>query len=103
MRRTKRNGNFFLSLLFNMLLNLEGTIPAWILLVMHFWRGWSLLWFWLALALWIVYLIIWMLVIGWAGRCSRPDLPKENKNPYSSGRISFKDRRDEVNKSNGEE
>lgn len=28
----------------------------------------------------------WMLFIGWSGRCgSTPDLPKENKNPYSVG------------------
>ncbi|MDD6220387.1 MAG: hypothetical protein PUB85_05310 [Clostridia bacterium] len=87
MRRTKRSGSFFLCLLFNMLLNLEGTIPAWILLALHFWRGWSLLWFFLALALWVIYLIVWMRIIGWAGRCgSTPDPPKENKNPYSSGK-----------------
>ena len=69
-----------------MLLNLEGTIPAWILLALHFLRGWSLLWFGLALALWVIYLIVWMRIVGWAGRCGKPDPPKENKNPYSSGK-----------------
>ncbi len=70
-----------------MLLNPEGTIPAWIFLALHFWRGWSLLWFGLALALWVIYLIVWMRIVGWAGRCgSTPDPPKENKNPYSSGK-----------------
>lgn len=86
MRRTKRSGNFILCLLFNMLLNFEGLIPAAVLLVLHFIFGWSVWWSALAAALWIVWLIIWMLFIGWAGRCSStPDPPKENKNPYSVG------------------
>ena len=90
MRRTKRNGSFLLCLLINMLLNLEGMIPAVILFVLHFWLGWSIWWAVLALGLWILGLILWMLVIGWAGKCnSTPDPPKENKNPYSSGK-SFK-------------
>ena len=86
MRRTKRTGNFFLCLLINIMLNLEGSIPAWILLILHFCIGISILWFWLALALWIIYLLVWMKIIGWAGRCSTPDPPKENKNPYSVGK-----------------
>lgn len=69
-----------------MMLNLEGTIPAWILLILHFCIGISIFWFWLALALWIIYLLVWMKIIGWAGRCSTPDPPKENKNPYSVGK-----------------
>ena len=86
MRRTKRNGSFWLCLLFNMALNLEWTIPAWILLGLHFWLGWSIWWFWLALALWIIDILFWMGVMGWAADCSNtPDPPKENKNPYSVG------------------
>ena len=50
-RRTKRSGGFWLSLLLNMLLNLEWTIPAWILLALHFVFDWSIWWFVLALAL----------------------------------------------------
>ncbi|MDD6645703.1 MAG: hypothetical protein PUE67_06565 [Oscillospiraceae bacterium] len=87
MRRTKRTGNFFLCLLINILLNLEGSIPAWILLFLHFFIGISILWFWLALAIWIIYILVWMKIIGWAGKCSKPDPPKENKNPYSSGKM----------------
>ncbi|MDD6203699.1 MAG: hypothetical protein PUC05_01705 [Firmicutes bacterium] len=84
MRRTKRSGSFLLCLFINMLLNLEGLIPAALLLVMHFWLGWSVWWAVLALGLWIAGLILWMRVIGWAGECgSAPDPPKENKNPYS--------------------
>ena len=83
-RRTRRSGGFGLCLLLNMLLNLEWTIPAWILLVLHFWLNWSIWWFVLALGLWILNILFWMKLMGWAGDCaSQKDPPKENKNPYS--------------------
>ena len=86
MKRLRKSGNFFLALLFNMILNLEWTIPAWILLGCHFWFDWSIRWFWLALGLWILDILLWMDIMGWAARCgSEPDKPKENKNPYSVG------------------
>ncbi len=84
MRKTKRNGNFLLCLVFNMLLNLEWTIPAWILLALHYILGWSIWWFWLALGIWLLNILLWMTLMGWAARCANtPDSPKENKNPYS--------------------
>ena len=84
MRKTKRTGNFFLCLLINMLLNLEGLIPAVILLILHFLLGWPIWWAVIAAAVWIIWLFIWMKLIGWADDCgSTPDPPKENKNPYS--------------------
>ena len=84
-RRTKRSGSFWLCLLLNMVLNLEWTIPAWILLALHFLLSWSIWWFWLALALWVLNILLWMKVMGWASSCSREkDPPKENKNPYSA-------------------
>ena len=86
MRRTKRSGNYFFCLLINILLNLDGAIPGVILLVLHFWLNISIWWSICAFAAWILYLMIWMIILGWAGRCSSiPDKPKENKNPYSSG------------------
>ena len=86
MRRAKLSGSFILCLLFNMLMNLEGLIPAAVLLILHFLFDWSIWWSVLAAALWIVLIILWMLFIGWSGRCgSTPDTPKENKNPYSVG------------------
>ena len=86
MRRTSRSGSFILCLLFNMLLNLEGLIPAAVFLVLHFLFDWPIRWSALAAALWVAWLILWMLFVGFAGRCSRiPDPPKENKNPYSVG------------------
>lgn len=90
MRRTKRSGSFMLCLLINMLLNPEGLIPAALLIVMHFLMGWSVWWAVLAIGLWILGLILWMSIIGWASKCGSTQSPhKENKNPYSSG-ISFK-------------
>ncbi len=84
MRRTKRNGGFIICLLFNMLINLEWSIPAWILLALHFWLDISIWWFVGAVAFWILSIISWMSIMGWASGCSNtPDPPKENKNPYS--------------------
>lgn len=76
---------FFVCLLFNMLINLEWTIPAWILLVTHFVFGWGIMWFWIALGVWFLGIILWMIVIGWASKCSGCDIPKKNINPYSVG------------------
>lgn len=85
MRRTRRTGSFFVCLLFNMLINAEGAIPAVILFVLHFVLGWSLLFAAAALLVWIAGIVIWMLVIGWARKCGdTPDPPKANKNPYSA-------------------
>lgn len=90
MRKTKRSGNFFVCLLFNMLLNLEGLIPAAVLTILHFVFGWSLLWAALALGLWLLWLVIWMLFMGYAARCSNtPDPKKENKNPYSAKTANY--------------
>ncbi len=84
MKKLRRSGNFFLALLFNMLLNLEWTIPAWIILACHFLFGWKILWFWIALGVWILNILLWMDIMGWAARCGgEKDPPKENKNPYS--------------------
>ena len=84
MKSLRNSGNFILALLFNMILNLEWTIPAWILLACHFFFGWKILWFWLALGIWLLNILLWMDIMGWASRCgSEKDTPKENKNPYS--------------------
>lgn len=86
MRRWGRNsGGFLLSLLLNMLLSLEWSIPAWIMLALHFWLDISIWWFVGALALWIGRLLLGMWFMGWAAACgSQKDPPKENKNPYSA-------------------
>lgn len=85
MRRTRRSGGFFFCLLLNILLNWEGALPAAIFFALHRWRGWSLWWAGLALALWIGGILLWMFFIGWASKCgNRRDAPRENKNPYSA-------------------
>ena len=85
MRKSKRGKGFLISLLFNMLINLEGIIPALVLLVLRFWLGISIGWFFLALSLWILYIVLWMVFVGWASEAAgTPDRPKENKNPYSA-------------------
>ena len=84
MRKTKSGGGFFLCLLVNLLLNLQWSIPAWILLVLHFWLEISIWWFVGGLAFWILSILADMWLIGWASDCSsQKDPPKENKNPYS--------------------
>ena len=84
MRRTRRDGGFFLCLLLNMFLNPEGVIPAAVLFGLHFWRGWSLWWAAGALLLWIAWLCLGTLLIRFANRCGNEPPPKQaNKNPYS--------------------
>lgn len=85
MGKIKQRGSGWLCLVLNLLLNLEWSIPAWILLGLHFWLGLSLWWFIGALVLWILGILAGMWFVGWASGCgSRQDPPKENKNPYSA-------------------
>ena len=84
MRRTGRRGNFFLCMVINLLLNLEWSIPAWILLALHVWLDISIWWFIGGLFLWLLRVLLGMWFVSWASACgSRKDPPKENKNPYS--------------------
>lgn len=86
MRRTSHNGGFWICFIINVVLNFEGAIPGVILLVCYFVFGipwWLSL---IAFAIWILGIIIWMFVIGWAGSCSSESRPTKNKNPYSNGR-----------------
>ena len=89
MRGTKRGGSFLLCLLINMVLNPEWSIPAWILLGLHFWQKISIWWFVGAMTLWILRILLGMWLMRWARRCgNQKDPPKENKNPYSArGRV----------------
>lgn len=91
----KRARDFFLVFLFNLLINFEWTIPAWVLLVLHFVLDLSIFWFIGAIALWIVGIFVWMSVIGWAGRCAT-DLNdnKKNVNPYSVGYKEVDDKKE---------
>lgn len=84
MRKTKYKGSFFICLLINLVLNLDWAIPGIVLLGLHFWLGLSIWFSVIAFALWILMMVIWMLVFGWARNCGNtPDPHKDNKNPYS--------------------
>ena len=84
MRRTRRSGGFFLYLLINLVLNLELSIPAWILLGLHFWLDISIWWFIGGLGFFILCVLCGMWIMSWAADCGlEKDPPKENKNPYS--------------------
>lgn len=86
MRMTKRSGGFFFCLILNMLMNTDGLIPAALLLVLHFWKGWSLWWSVGAAGIWLLVIVLRMLLLTWASRCgSEPTPYQENKNPYSVG------------------
>ena len=88
MRRTTRTGGFLLCLLLNLLLNLEWSIPAWILLALHHWLELSIWWFVGGLALWVLRILFGMWFLRWTARCGAvKDPPKENKNPYSKKHI----------------
>ena len=85
MRRTKRGGSLLLCLLINLLLNWEWSIPAWVLLALHFWLDISLWWFAGGLAFWVLCIFFGMWLMGWASRVGNEPTPyRENKNPYSA-------------------
>lgn len=79
----KRIGRFLLSLLINLVFHWEGLIPAAILLVLHFWPGIPLYWFFIALGAWILLVLVRMLWIRFAVRSAAETPERENKNPYS--------------------
>lgn len=83
----KRFGNWLLYLLINMLFHWEGSIPAWVLLMLHYFVGLSLWWFWLALGLWILGLNLWMAVFSWAGSAKPLPGPKPYRGPSVTGYV----------------
>ena len=85
MKRPQVNGGFFAALGINLIFDLEWTIPAWLLLAVHFVFKISIWWFVAALILWVLGVAIKTAVLSWLVRVGNiPDPPKENKNPYSS-------------------
>ena len=89
-KRYKGNGGFLTAWCINLIFDLEWTIPAWILLALHFFLDISILWFIGAMVLWIAFVGIKTAVLSWLVReGNRPDPPKKNKNPYSSSNSNF--------------
>lgn len=80
----KERGGFFLCLLWNALMYAFLTIPAWVLLALHFTIGLPLVWFWVALGAWAFIVLLRTLLVLFAryGAAHRVPAP-ENKNPYS--------------------
>lgn len=86
MRTSKRSGGFLICLLFNILLNPEGLILSAVLVAFHFAFGWSMWWAAAVFGIWLAWMIIRMLIIGWANKCGNStEIKRENKNPYSVG------------------
>ena len=80
----KKGSGFIFSVLLCLVFNLEWTVPAWIFLALHFWKGISLWWFGGSIILWIVFVLLKSFVFGSLTRAGNyKDPPKENKNPYS--------------------
>ncbi len=85
MKKIRRGGNFFLTLLINIVLNIELAIPGVILIVLHFIFDISIWWGIGALVLWVLYLVVSLLILGFVVQSSNtPEKPKINKNPYSN-------------------
>lgn len=84
MKHPKSDHGLLLCFLLTLIMNIEWTIPAWILLVLHFVLDISIWWFGGAMILWITVFFFITLVISWANKSSVPDVQPENKNPYSS-------------------
>ncbi|MBQ7810890.1 MAG: hypothetical protein IJ346_08050 [Clostridia bacterium] len=104
MKKTNFRGGFFYCLLINLGFNIMYSVPAWILLALHFWLGLPIWLFWLALGIWVGGVILWMLIIRWARKCGDEPTPyQENKNPYSAKHykaiIKESDKNDSENKS----
>ena len=78
--------DFLIFLIINLASSLEWSIPAWIFLILHFARGWSISLFWAALLIWILITAIKMLLFSVASRIggSGKTAELENKNPYSA-------------------
>lgn len=83
---TKRKRGFFLCLIFNMLISIWGLIPAFVLLILHFWLKISLWWAAGLFAAWILFVVLWTVIVYVVNRyCVVEDKPRKNKNPYSAG------------------
>ena len=75
-----------MTILINLLFNLRWSIPAWVLLILHYAVGISIVYFWIALGAWIFGIFLLGAFVGWARNQKQiPDnAQKENKNPYSN-------------------
>ena len=81
----KRFFDYIVSVLLSLLFNWYWSIPAWVLLILHFTLGISIWWFVGALLLWIVGVRVFVRVIGWLTYMgNKPEEENKNINPYSN-------------------
>lgn len=85
MRKPARHSSgFLISFIINLVLNFEVAIVAIALLVLHFVMDLPIIFFFIALGIWIIpNLVITLLLFVLAGMDTTPEY-RENKNPYSN-------------------
>lgn len=94
--RYRRRSHFLTTYLINLALNFEWSVPAWILLVLHFKLGAPMWLFWTALGLWLAVILVQAVFLHWVyTQPDAPTVPRENKNPYSqTGYKTLKEQRE---------
>lgn len=86
MRTSKRKSNLLFTVFINLLLNLEGILPALVCVALHFIFDISLLWAAGFAAFWVLAVLIKTILLSKAVEYGNEKTPyRENKNPYSSG------------------
>lgn len=86
----KSTSGILLTLLIGFIYNLWWSIPAWVLLILHFAIDLAIVWFWVALGVWVLLVIVSSLFIRFANKCSQiRDPEKKNINPYSHKNSNF--------------
>lgn len=77
-------GGFMTAFLAGLVVRFYGILPAAGLLAAHFLVKWPLWPVWLALGLWVLYVLLTTAFIAWANAVgSEPTPERPNKNPYS--------------------
>lgn len=85
MKRIYSPISFLLTCLWNMLIRYRWLLLIFGLLALHFLFGVPLWLFWLALGLWVVYIVLMALFVKFANYCGNlPVVQKPNRNPYSA-------------------
>ena len=85
MRHTSNHG-FFLSVLLNLVLNIEWAVLAGILFGLHYWVGLPIYFGYIVLGGWFLFAVGITIFLSWAGSCAEAPRPEPtNKNPYSVG------------------
>lgn len=83
--RAGKGGGFLTSLILNFAVNLGWTVPAWVLLILHYVTKLSIWLFWGAIGVFVLVIIITTAAIFMAAKSGdAPEAEKQNVNPYSN-------------------